>query len=372
VVNKVTVVKALAEIDEDDLIHARGFKGEKRRAAVFYVDKGKGGIANVRWWIYSWRFIGLNTAEEAFDLILMIHPAAIENLPKECEEVTEVFHPMYGQAGQCFYKPYIGISYRDKSYDGYMNSQECLYGPGSEFLSQYQILLRADLDTFPTPRLLGYWPQGVVADKGYGTMMGLQTIMDSLRDLACSVGIEHQGWFNIGSSWYGDGRRVRNLSKLTVALNKYGRAKMFGPGTHCRCAECANMPRDCEWGAGPYAGVLLLYLQEIAINKILTPTEWRNLPIGFLDQGVTDHKRSVCSPALLHCLHNAELFSKLAFSLGKYENYDMSDLDITTVRDYATFMALTANSQGKNGEVGLHNLKLKMGNSTWSQFCLKT
>lgn len=70
--------------------------------------------------------------------------------------------------------------------------------------------------------------------------------------------------------------------------------------------------------------------------------------------------------------HNAELFSKLAFSLGKYENYDMSDLDITTVRDYATFMALTANSQGKNGEVGLHNLKLKMGNSTWSQFCLKT
>ena len=45
------------------------------------------------------------------------------------------------------------------------------------------------------------------------------------------------------------------------------RAEMFGPGTHCRCAECANMPKDCEWGGGPYAGVLLLYLQEIAINK---------------------------------------------------------------------------------------------------------
>ena len=59
--------------------------------------------------------------------------------------------------------------------------------------------------------------------------------------------------------------------------------------------------------------------------------------------------------------HNAELFSKLAFSLGKYEDYDMSDLDITTVRDYATFMALSANYQGKNGEIGLHNLKLKMG-----------
>ena len=108
-----------------------------------------------------------------------------------------------------------------------MNSQECLFGPGSEFLSQYKILLRADLDTFPTPRLLGYWPEGVIADKGYSTMMGLDTIMDALRQLACSVEIEHQGWFNIGSSWYGDGRRVRNLAKLTVALNKYGRYRVF-------------------------------------------------------------------------------------------------------------------------------------------------
>ena len=32
---------------------------------------------------------------------------------------------------------------RDKFYDNYMNSQECLYGPGSEFLSQYTLLLRA-------------------------------------------------------------------------------------------------------------------------------------------------------------------------------------------------------------------------------------
>ena len=91
---------------------------------------------------------------------------------------------------------------------------------------------------------------------------------------------------------------------------------MFGPGTHCRCAESANMPKDCEWGGGPYAGVLLLYLQEIAINKkeqvvsaslrlvfrVLTPSEWKNLPVGILDQGVTDPHRSVCGPAVLHCL----------------------------------------------------------------------
>ena len=60
------------------------------------------------------------------------------------------------------------------------------------------------------------------------------TIKAAIRSLACSAGIEHRGWYNPGSAWYGDTRRLRNLAKITVALNKYGRAQMFGPGTTCR------------------------------------------------------------------------------------------------------------------------------------------
>jgi len=106
--DKVTVINALNEIDQDDLIHAGGFRGDDRRAAVFYVDKGKGAIANVKWWIYTWKFIGLNAAGEGFDLVMMVHPLAVENLPEECKEVTEDFEPKYGQAGECLYKPYVG------------------------------------------------------------------------------------------------------------------------------------------------------------------------------------------------------------------------------------------------------------------------
>ena len=65
-------------------------------------------MANVNWWIYTWKFIGLNAAEEAFDLVMMIHPHAIENLPKECKEVTTEFQPNFGEAGECLYKPYVG------------------------------------------------------------------------------------------------------------------------------------------------------------------------------------------------------------------------------------------------------------------------
>ena len=46
-----------------------------------------------------------------------------------------------------------------------MNSQECLFGP-----------------------------EGVIVDKGYGTMMGKESIKDLLKQVACSVGIEHLPW----------------------------------------------------------------------------------------------------------------------------------------------------------------------------------
>ena len=34
----------------------------------------------------------------------------------------------------------------------------------------------------------------------------------------------------------------------------------------------------------------------------MTAKEWDSLPGGLLDQGVADNSRSVCSPALLHCM----------------------------------------------------------------------
>ena len=55
--------------------------------------------------------------------------------------------------------------------------------------------------------------------------------------------------------------------------------------------------------------------------------------------------------------------------MGKYQDFDMSALDITTVRDFATFKALSSNSQGKNGELVLESFKQKLGNSSWTEFC---
>ena len=80
---------------------------------------------------------------------------------------------------------------------------------------------------------------------------------------------------------------------------------------------------------------------------------------------------------LFNFRHNAERFSKLAFGSGKYKNEDMTDLDITKIRDFATFMALTPNNQGKGGEAPLKKFqdtvvgdKVNVTNDkVWSAHC---
>ena len=79
---------------------------------------------------------------------------------------------------------------------------------------------------------------------------------------------------------------------------------------------------------------------------------------------------------LLNCRHNAERFSKFAFGMGLYKEEDMSGLDISTVRDYATFMALTANNQGKGGEQAVEAFLTKAGGNSsefiatlWRKVC---
>ena len=82
------------------------------------------------------------------------------------------------------------------------------------------------------------------------------------------------------------------------------------------------------------------------------------------------------SPSLLYSLlssntyrHNAEPFSKFAFAMGKYSDWDMAELDITVIRDYAMFMALSSNNQGKNGQGALDSFNKKKENMTWPEYC---
>ena len=104
-----------------------------------------------------------------------------------------------------------------------MNSVDCDFGPGTDFLEDYRLLLKADIDTFPTPYLFGLWNEYMVVNRFYGTTHGQKVLERILRDTAVAAGIEHRGWYNMGSSWYGDSKRIRNMAKLTPALYKFSK-----------------------------------------------------------------------------------------------------------------------------------------------------
>ena len=66
--------KVVEEVDFDDLLHEFDEKDpdKRRRAAVFYVDKGDEFLEMVKWWIYTWRFIGLDSVDQGFDLVMLL------------------------------------------------------------------------------------------------------------------------------------------------------------------------------------------------------------------------------------------------------------------------------------------------------------
>ena len=97
-------------------------------------------------------------------------------------------------------------------------------------------------------------------------------------------------------------------------LARFTRAHMFGPGTACRCATCVRLPDTCQWGGGPYAGTLLLYAQEMALNVVWSQREYEAAGAlgAVLDGSCTSTQHTICQQALLHARHNPDVFSKVS------------------------------------------------------------
>ena len=55
-----------------------------------------------------------------------------------------------------------------------------------------------------------------------------------MEEVAKEAGLTYHGWIAPSSTWYGNGQKIRRMALIVIALHKYARAKMFGPGTECR------------------------------------------------------------------------------------------------------------------------------------------
>ena len=182
------VAKVLEEIRELNSSGELGRERGSRRAAVFYLDQGTGFLAYLRWWLYAWRLAGLDTADQALDLVLFTHPSSVARLPAECSNITEEFDPEAAGPGRCLYRALVPLSERSSKYDGYLNSHYFGDADTSGFLLRYRILIRADLDTFPTPALIDFWPRDIIANTHAVTNHYLQSIMNAVVATSAAAG----------------------------------------------------------------------------------------------------------------------------------------------------------------------------------------
>ena len=107
------------------------------------------------------------------------------------------------------------------------------------------------------------------------------------------------------------------------------------------------------------------------MNRMWTQREYDEQTNTILDGSCQDENIHVCEPALLHARHNAEHFSKFAFLKGDYSTYDLGSLDITNVRDFSVFMAVSSAGQGVKGDVAWGNYLEKENGKKLSELCEK-
>ena len=105
------------------------------------------------------------------------------------------------------------------------------------------------------------------------------------------------------------------------------------------------------------------------MNKIWTEREYDEQKYEVLDASCSNHNHHICNPVLLHARHNADPFSKFTFIDGGYADWDLSRLDITNVRDYAMYMAITSAGQGRNQEQALKNYEEKEKGVSLNKLC---
>jgi hypothetical protein len=197
-----------------------------------------------------------------------------------------------------------------------------------DFLGFYYKLVRTDTDVFLTPHIFKLEHELFVVGKG--NYVHMEFTQNQLKGVAKKLGLRHQGIHNLGSTWFGKPEIVAKLSEATLWICKHFILDEFGPNV------------ENSWSKW-WRGVTLLYAAELAINDMLNASEFVSLR-DRIDYESTSGAALDANGGIphIHCWHTEERFSKIKFKDGLYtpDKFNETDLDITIVRDYCTWIAV--------------------------------
>jgi hypothetical protein len=217
---------------------------------------------------------------------------------------------------------------------GYLNSILMAFDGYKYFKSAgFDYLIRSDLDVFLTP-LFGAWlpvhcNDFITGSGGFSTDFN----RNRLKRIAENIGMASAKVGNLGSTWISTPEQFRLVSYYTLFGMAYLSQEEFAKPERDGAIGTLLWP---DW----HYGVLLLLGQSLGLNHLIATRQINVVKLeGLIDYG-TGNVESIHSKLHIHVFHGGDMFSKLAFKAGSYDNMTVNDEDSHKVKYYALKMAL--------------------------------
>ncbi|KAF0682870.1 Aste57867_25057 [Aphanomyces stellatus] len=199
----------------------------------------------------------------------------------------------------------------------------------------YDWLLRCDIDTFFTPVFATWRPTKLTVGSVGGYCFDGYDTCDRLHSIGLKLNLTTSLVRDIGSTWYGPAKMIRECGKLSMDIINHLHENEFSADD--KDGGVAGWPR---W----HYGVLTMYSGHLAIPHCTRETgfEKRNDMIDHTSYS----KDKVARHAHVHAWQSQPLnFSKVRFLNGEYDNVDVQSLDLGNVQDYLMYMAKVSNGK---------------------------
>jgi len=307
------------------------------RAAIIYLPSENNGdrfAAQFRWFRRSWIEMQKHEPQHWRTDILVVTDGKIPLLTElNC---TKDGRTSRDEPNKCIVLDNY-VKAKSKEFDyGYADSINCLT-VDSPLIDDYDWLLRTDIDTFLTPSFAVWKPEKMAVGQG-GYCFDDHKTCARLERISQDLNLKMPNVTNIGSTWYGPAKIIKECARLSMKVIKHLHKHEFTTKEKSKEYGISGWP---EW----HYGVLTMYGGHLAINHCAVDFgfEKRSDMLDF----PSSSDESPSKHAHLHTWQNSNRFSKFVFEAGGYANETKETLNLDKISDYAMYMALDSVAKTK-------------------------